>query len=88
MQPNLYVIGNSLQFLQLSVCAHVLQVWSDLSRDVLSIVLSDLSCVLFCQIWRPVCNHFDGMVKDFNFGTLLRYCGHDTERMYLYTLAQ
>ena len=88
MQPNLYVIGNSLQFLQLSLCAHVLQVWSDLSRDVLSIVLSDLSCVLFCQIWRPVCNHFDGMVKDFNFGTLLRYCGHDTERTYLYTLAQ
>ncbi|XP_071480974.1 protein PBDC1-like [Diadema antillarum] len=22
--------------------------------------------------WRPFCNHFDGTIKDFNFGTLLR----------------
>ncbi|XP_072027346.1 LOW QUALITY PROTEIN: protein PBDC1-like [Amphiura filiformis] len=22
--------------------------------------------------WRPFCNHFDGQVEDFNFGTLLR----------------
>ena len=36
-------------------------------KNVVSIVF-----VLFSQIWRPVCNHFDGMVKDFNFGTLLR----------------
>ena len=47
MQPNQYVIGNSLQFLKLSVCAHVhvLQIWSVLSRDV----------VLFCQICLVYC---------------------------------
>ncbi|XP_033102809.1 protein PBDC1-like [Anneissia japonica] len=28
--------------------------------------------------WRPFCNHFDGTVEDFNFGTLLRLdCSKD-----------
>lgn len=24
------------------------------------------------QIWRPFCNQFEGLVEDFNYGTLLR----------------
>ena len=28
--------------------------------------------VIVLQLWRPFCNQFEGKVKDFNFGTLLR----------------
>lgn len=24
------------------------------------------------QMWRPFCNQFEGLVEDFNYGTLLR----------------
>lgn len=30
------------------------------------------SQVLVLQKWRPFCNQFDGIVEDFNYGTLLR----------------
>lgn len=30
------------------------------------------SCFLRLQKWRPFCNHFESLVEDFNYGTLLR----------------
>ncbi|KAJ0057521.1 hypothetical protein NL108_009266, partial [Boleophthalmus pectinirostris] len=34
---------------------------------------------MFLQRWRPFCNQFEGIVEDFNYGTLLRL---DTEKEY------
>jgi len=35
--------------------------------------------LLMFQVWRPFCNRFEGLVEDFNYGTLLRL---DAERDY------
>ena len=37
------------------------------------LVASVWNCSVFVlQTWRPFCNQFEGLVEDFNYGTLLR----------------
>ncbi|XP_002739712.1 protein PBDC1-like [Saccoglossus kowalevskii] len=44
--------------------------FKDLKIDVINI--QDLKTDDSKSKWRPFCNHFEGQVDDFNFGTLLR----------------
>ena len=32
----------------------------------------EFRCLCLLQTWRPFCNEFEGLVEDFNYGTLLR----------------
>ncbi|TNN44940.1 Protein PBDC1 [Liparis tanakae] len=47
--------------------------------DVKRLTPEDLKSEGAKEVWRPFCNRFEGLVEDFNYGTLLRL---DAERDY------
>ncbi|XP_056288334.1 protein PBDC1 isoform X2 [Pseudoliparis swirei] len=47
--------------------------------DVKRLTTEDLKSEGAKEVWRPFCNRFEGLVEDFNYGTLLRL---DAERDY------